>query len=52
SVYLILSSAWHLLRRRLLAKHIGRDNLPLLQVGRRPDQKIEGVAVICGGRYA
>ncbi|KAJ7210452.1 hypothetical protein GGX14DRAFT_625636, partial [Mycena pura] len=52
AVYSTLLLAWHLLRRHLLAKHIGISSLPLLQTGRHPSQKIEGTAVICGGSIA
>ncbi|KAF7309216.1 hypothetical protein MKEN_01124400 [Mycena kentingensis (nom. inval.)] len=44
--------AWHVLRRVLIAKHIGSANLIRLKSGREEDEKIPGTAVICGGSIA
>ncbi|KAJ7833742.1 hypothetical protein B0H13DRAFT_2678831 [Mycena leptocephala] len=51
AAYSVLLVSWHLLRRHLLAKHIGLLDLPLL-TSRHPDKKIPGTAVICGGSIA
>ncbi|KAJ7833743.1 hypothetical protein B0H13DRAFT_2110669 [Mycena leptocephala] len=51
AAYSVLLVSWHLLRRHLLAKHIGLLDLPLL-MSRHPDKKIPGTAVICGGSIA
>ncbi|KAJ7737143.1 hypothetical protein DFH07DRAFT_985703, partial [Mycena maculata] len=51
AAYSVLLVSWHLLRRHLLAKHIGLGDLPLLK-SRQPDKKISGTAVICGGSIA
>ncbi|KAF7308200.1 hypothetical protein HMN09_00667800 [Mycena chlorophos] len=50
--YLVLLAVWHILRRRLLATVIGVDDLPRLQKTRPVEDKIDGTAVVCGGRYA
>ncbi|KAF7308211.1 hypothetical protein HMN09_00669000 [Mycena chlorophos] len=52
ATYAVLLLAWHLLRRVLLAKHIGVQNLRLLQQGRAEHDKIPGTAVVCGGGIA
>ncbi|KAJ6560732.1 hypothetical protein B0H10DRAFT_2118816 [Mycena sp. CBHHK59/15] len=50
--YALFLLLWHIIRRHLLAKHIGVLDVPLLQNSRRNDEKIPGTAVICGGSIA
>ncbi|KAF7293767.1 hypothetical protein HMN09_01172000 [Mycena chlorophos] len=52
AIYALLLLVWHILRRVLLAKHIGTANLRLLQQGRAAHEKIPGTAVVCGGGVA
>ncbi|KAJ7066144.1 hypothetical protein C8F01DRAFT_694753 [Mycena amicta] len=52
AVYLFLLAAWHVFRRILLANVIGVNDFALLQKGRRPEQRVPGTAVICGGSIA
>ncbi|KAF7308212.1 hypothetical protein HMN09_00669100 [Mycena chlorophos] len=52
ATYALLLLAWHVLRRVLVAKHIGTTNLHLLQQGRAEHDKIPGTAVVCGGGIA
>ncbi|KAJ7093461.1 hypothetical protein B0H15DRAFT_882625 [Mycena belliarum] len=51
AAYSVLLVSWHLLRRHLLAKHFGVQDLPHLQ-SRLPEKKVSGTAVICGGSIA
>ncbi|KAF7310059.1 hypothetical protein MIND_00378900 [Mycena indigotica] len=50
--YGLILLAWHILRHLLLVKHIGTQNLRLLQATRSRHDKIPGTAVVCGGGIA
>ncbi|KAJ7066179.1 hypothetical protein C8F01DRAFT_695638 [Mycena amicta] len=52
ATYAFLLISWHVLRRILIAKHVGSANLRLLQTGRQATEKISGTAVVCGGGIA
>ncbi|KAJ7712043.1 hypothetical protein B0H16DRAFT_1626511 [Mycena metata] len=52
AAYIFLLISWRALRHYLLVKTNGCSNLPLLQNGRNPKEKIRGTAVVCGGSVA
>ena len=50
-LYIAYKTIGHLLRNSLRAKLTAVDDLPLLLNVRNDEDKIQGTAVICGGRF-
>jgi hypothetical protein len=48
-IYLLFSGAGSL-RRRLIQKYTGVEDVPFLGIPRRMNSKIKGTALVCGGR--
>ncbi|KAF7322200.1 hypothetical protein MKEN_00744500 [Mycena kentingensis (nom. inval.)] len=51
ATYATLLVGWHVLRRHLLRTVVGVDDIGLLAKERREGDKIDGTAVVCGGRW-
>jgi hypothetical protein len=49
-IYFVLSSSVRSLRRKLIQKETGVADVPFLGISRPEDRKIQGTAVVCGGR--
>ena len=49
-IYVLLKSCAGLLRRKLIQKQTILGDIPFLGISRSLDRKIQGTAVICGGR--
>jgi hypothetical protein len=50
AVYQFLKLIHYIIRRRHIAHRTGLLDLPLLATPRKDGKKVEGTAVICGGR--
>ena len=48
--YALLSSCASLLRRKFIQKHTALMDIPFLATPRPTNHKIQGTAVVCGGR--